>query len=77
MAGNTDRPEYVTKSGRVLTESDLYELQQEAEAGYDPDKLVAAVDRYRETDPAGHADYLAELGQIERELDEPVIEEGE
>lgn len=32
-------PEYVTKTGRVLTESDIYHLAAEAEAGYDLDQL--------------------------------------
>jgi hypothetical protein len=31
----TDEAEYVTKTGKVLTESDIYDLAQEAEEGYD------------------------------------------
>lgn len=31
---------YVTKTGKVLTESDIYDLAQEAERGYDVSLLV-------------------------------------
>lgn len=38
-------PPFVTKSGRVLTEADIDALVEEAESGYDPERL-----RRRRTD---------------------------
>lgn len=38
--GVDDEATYVTKTGRVLTDADCWALAEEAERGYDPEKLI-------------------------------------
>ena len=45
--GEAIRQEYVTKSGRVLTDDDLQDLADEAARGYDVESLLEAADLAR------------------------------